>query len=366
MMDAVRSIADAVLYEGMFLFPYGKNALKNQMPFQFGVLMPDGYADKSEPSSMRTEFVVLEDGADARIEGLLRFLHVGEKIAEREVSFRFNLNAHDGCTPFHAGNIKGSIKFEAQRDGDVAIVAIEVSNESSCVDGSSRNDALRDALVSAHLVLQSDDGVFTSLVDPPQRAVQLAARCRNGRFVPVLAGDPADESRQTSRTLLVSPIILYDFPHIAKASSGRTFDGTEIDELLMLSVASMTDAEKTDARASHPYVRELIERAEALDADTQAMLHGELTGAGEPGDETVVIGDVTVRRGSRVRVEPKGRADVWDDVVRGMTARVQAVHTDFEGKRHIGVIFDADPAGDMHEWYGRSFFYGVDELEPLA
>jgi hypothetical protein len=66
-----------------------------------------------------------------------------------------------------------------------------------------------------------------------------------------------------------------------------------------------------------------------------------------------------------VRVHPKGRADVWDDLVRGMTARVNAVHTDFDGKRYVGVVFDADPASDLHEWYGRSFFYGADEVEPL-
>jgi hypothetical protein len=29
------------------------------------------------------------------------------------------------------------------------------------------------------------------------------------------------------------------------------------------------------------------------------------------------------------------------------------------------VVFDADPASDLHEWYGRSFFYGADEVEPL-
>jgi hypothetical protein len=166
--------------------------------------------------------------------------------------------------------------------------------------------------------------------------------------------------------MLVSPIILYDFPRIAQASTTHTFDGTEIDELLMLSVASLTDEEKHAARSAHPYVRELVERAEALDAETLATLHGELTGgAPEPGDETVTIDGTDVRRGSHVRVHPKGRADLWDDIVNGMTGRVCAVHTDAEGKRYVGVVFDGDPASDMHEWYGRSFFYGTNEVEPL-
>jgi hypothetical protein len=166
--------------------------------------------------------------------------------------------------------------------------------------------------------------------------------------------------------VLASPIVLNDFPRIARASPARTFDGTEIDELLMLSVHSLSEQEKAAARAAHPYVRELVERAEALDCDTLSTLHGELTGgATKPGEETVTIDGVQVGRGSRVRVQPKGRADVWDDIVRGMTARVNAVHTDFEGKRYVGVVFDADPAADVHEWYGRSFFYGPDELVPL-
>jgi hypothetical protein len=57
---------------------------------------------------------------------------------------------------------------------------------------------------------------------------------------------------------------------------------------------------------------------------------------------------------------------VWDDFVNGMRGRVCAVHTDFDGKRYVGVVFDGDPAGDLHEWYGRSFFYGTDEIEPLS
>jgi hypothetical protein len=180
----------------------------------------------------------------------------------------------------------------------------------------------------------------------------------------VLVGEAA-ETPQSAATILVSPIILYDFPRIANASSTHTFDATEIDELLMLSVATLTDEEKQAARSAHPYVRQLVERAEALDAETQAMLHGELTGgANRPGDESVEIAGRVVRKGSRVRVHPKGRTDIWDDIVRGMTGRVCMVHTDFEGNRYIGVVFDADPAGDMHEWYGRAFFYGPDEVEP--
>ena len=39
-LDAVRAIADAVLYEGYLLYPYRASSSKNQSRWQFGVLGP--------------------------------------------------------------------------------------------------------------------------------------------------------------------------------------------------------------------------------------------------------------------------------------------------------------------------------------
>lgn len=364
--DRARAVADAVLYEGFMLFPYRKSALKNAMPFQFGVLMPLGYADRSEPSSLRSEVVLVERG-DARVNILLRFLQSAVDPLEREVALEFAPAAGRVEHPFSSGGLNGTIAVQATRgDGGVTALAIEVHNRTRTLPEADRNEALEAALISAHVLLYADDAKFASLLDPPEIAAEAAARCVNERVFPVLAGEPGDGGR-TSDAILVSPIVLYDFPRLAEASTTHTFDATEIDELLMLSVASLSDEEKVEARAAHPYVRELVERAEALDADTQALLHGELTGGtGEPGDETVTIGNRLVRRGSHVRVHPRGRADVWDDLVDGMDGRVCAVHTDFEGKRYVGVVFDGDPASDVHEWYGRSFFYGPEEIEPIS
>ncbi|HET6894053.1 MAG TPA: hypothetical protein VFH72_01600 [Candidatus Baltobacteraceae bacterium] len=362
MIEAARAVADAVLYEGFLLFPYGKNALKNQMPFQFGVVMPQGYADPTEPHTMHAQFVLC---GGTGIAGVLRFLQILEQPVEREVAFCFALADESAVIPFALDGLSAEIALVAEREGAISRIALDVRNLTPAVPGASRNESLQRAFVSAHVLLEAQGGRFASLLDPPEQAKDAVARCTNERTFPVLVGEP-QQGEQSASTLLVSPIILYDFPRIAPASRARTFDGTEIDELLMLSVASLSEEEKRDARAAHPYVRELVERAEALDADTQRTLHGELTGgAPRAGEERVVIAGATIAPGSRVRIQPKGRADVWDGLVRGMTARVNAVHTDFEGKRYVGVVFDADPASDMHEWYGRSFFYGVDEVEPL-
>jgi hypothetical protein len=349
MRENARAVADAVLYEGFLLFPYGKDALKNRMPFQFGVLMPRGYADDSEPTALRAEFVLC---SGERIDGVLRFLGADEskQPLEREVPFTFGIAEGTARIPFRSGRLCGTIAMQAREAGGSTHVALEVQNETQSA-AASRNEALNYALVSAHVLLDAPGGSFASLLDPPPHAAAAVAQCRNERAFPVLIGDEA-QGTHAAASLLVSPIILYDFPRIAAASRTPTFDATEIDELLMLSVASLTDREKAAARAAHPFARELVERAEALDAGSQAEMHGELTG-------------VTLQKGSRVRVLPKGRADVWDDVVRGMTARVNALHTDFEGKQYVAVLFEDDPASEMHEWYGRSFFYGVDEVEVL-
>lgn len=365
MIESARAVADAVLYEGFLLFPYAKSALKNQMPFQFGVVMPSGYADPTEPAVQRSQFVVLHDGeSSAGIRGSYRFLQIVDQPVEREIELALTLGGPAQTFPFEIDGLRGEIQIHAEREGTASRVTLEIRNTTEC-DAQIRNEALHRAFVSAHALLEISGGAFASLLDPPETAAALVAECRNERVFPVLTGEARD--KHSACALLVSPIILYDFPQIAAASRARTFDGTEIDELLMLSVASLTDEEKHEARAAHPYVRELVERAEALDADTQRALHGELTGRpAEPGDERVEIGSVSIGRGSRVRVHPKRRADIWDDLVGGMTGRVNAVHTDFEGNRYVGVVFDADPASDMHEWYGRSFFYAPDEVEPIA
>ena len=59
-----KGVADAVLYEGYVLYPYRASSRKNQVRFQWGVLMPPTYceADGSERHSVRTE-CLLDTGA---------------------------------------------------------------------------------------------------------------------------------------------------------------------------------------------------------------------------------------------------------------------------------------------------------------
>ena len=80
---AARAVADAVLYEGYVLYPYRASARKNQLRWQFGVLVPPAVAavDRSERSAMRTE-VVVDPGPAATVSVRIRCLQVQHRSIE--------------------------------------------------------------------------------------------------------------------------------------------------------------------------------------------------------------------------------------------------------------------------------------------
>lgn len=86
-----------------------------------------------------------------------------------------------------------------------------------------------------------------------------------------------------------------------------------------------------------------------------------------PGPESVVLEGVRVRRGSRVRIAPMRRADIFDLALRGQSAVIEAIEQDLEGRIQVAVILDADPG---REWGarrqpGHRFFFAPEELTPL-
>ena len=74
--------------------------------------------------------------------------------------------------------------------------------------------------------------------------------------------------------MLSSPIILYDHPTIAPESPGDLFDGTEIDQLLIFNVLTLSDEEKEEMRASDLRGREILERCESLSPEELMRLNG--------------------------------------------------------------------------------------------
>ncbi|HMD12938.1 MAG TPA: hypothetical protein VKG90_11470, partial [Marmoricola sp.] len=80
---AARALADAVLYEGYVLYPYRATSPKNQVRFQWGVLMPADVVarDSSERDSLRTGVVV--EGRASELTVQVRFLHLQRRAVQR-------------------------------------------------------------------------------------------------------------------------------------------------------------------------------------------------------------------------------------------------------------------------------------------
>ncbi len=136
-------------------------------------------------------------------------------------------------------------------------------------ESTSRTGVVRRSFLSTHTILNVRGGEFVSLLEPPEGFEEAAAACANIKTWPVIAGEPGER-----HTVLSSPIILYDYPQISPESQGNYFDATEIDELLALSVMTLTDEEKQEMRESDHHGREILERTETLSEEQLMKMHG--------------------------------------------------------------------------------------------
>jgi hypothetical protein len=152
--------------------------------------------------------------------------------------------------------------------GDVFRITVRIENETP-FRGDDRERALQASFCSTHSILAISGGELLSLTDPPPELRDEAERCENIGAWPVLAGEPGER-----HTVLSSPIILPDHPEIAPESPGDLFDAAEIDQLLTLSILSMTDDERAQMRAADPRTRAMLERTESLSREELMRLHG--------------------------------------------------------------------------------------------
>uniref|UniRef100_A0AAU3HUT2 Uncharacterized protein n=1 Tax=Streptomyces sp. NBC_01393 TaxID=2903851 RepID=A0AAU3HUT2_9ACTN len=462
--EQARTVADAVLFEGYVLYPYRASAAKNQLRWQFGVLVPPAWtATTGEHSVQRTE-CLLEPRKGDRLHAELRFLHVRRRTVER-------LDADGGYTevpeldlpdrvlvPWDEGHeervlihesleeltgdqasvhavrfdLPDAVEYEPVTDaegrtlgrlvrrrlrltgelrprveelpGPYRVLRLTVSVHNTTVvpedADADRETALAHSLIGTHLLFGVPGGRFLSLTDPPEWARPAAASCRNDRTWPVLAGPPG-----TDDVMLSSPIILEDHPAVAEESPGPLYDATEIDEILSLRTAALTDREKREARGTDARAAGVIDLVDDMPDAVRERLHGAIRGlreiTGEDGaDEplpaapdtglslprgpghpwwdpaqdagaaevpaAVVIDGETVRAGSRVRLTPGARrSDAQDSFLHGRRATVEAVVGDLDGETHLAVVVDDDPGTDVRRAQGRFLYFKPDEVAPL-
>ena len=83
--------------------------------------------------------------------------------------------------------------------------------------------------------------------------------------------------------------------------------------------------------------------------------------------ETVLIDGIQLRKGDRVRIRPRARADALDIALAGRTALIESIEVDVENKTHLALVIEDDPGRDLglDRMPGHRFFYATDEVEPL-
>jgi hypothetical protein len=81
--------------------------------------------------------------------------------------------------------------------------------------------------------------------------------------------------------------------------------------------------------------------------------------------DCVHAGAVEIRAGDRVRLQPRGRADILDLALAGKTALVEAIEQDFDGRVYLAVVMDDDPGRDLGllRQPGHRFFFSPEEVE---
>jgi hypothetical protein len=404
--DALDRIARTVLYEGYILYPYRRSALKNQQRWNFGVLYPPSWTVGqigSDRSYFQMECLAFCSEI-AQLDISLRFLQLvlpelEESAWQEAVEQKLDLDAL--CIPelvarpraedfsFAAGvdASTGSVRRQFPIDGRIEVSAAQqreriyrlsvcARNVTDC-QAASRDEALVHSMISAHAVLRIRDGEFISQIEPPEELRNLAAVCQNTGVWPVLVGESGVRD-----TMLGSPIILYDYPQVAPESKGDLFDATEIDEMLTLRILALTDVEKEELRRSDEHARRILERLEASPPEHLLDLHGTFRSVGQPATEdrrtrdlferplvrSAAVRGVELEKGDRVRLLPQRRADIFDTLLEGKIAVIEAVEEDFEGNIHFAVVLEDDPGRDLGEMrqVGHRFFFSREEIEPIS
>jgi len=167
--------------------------------------------------------------------------------------------------------------------------------------------------------------------------------------------------------------MLPDHPRLAPESRGDLFDGTEIEEALLLHVLALSDDERAEISAADPAVRAMVARAAAATPEDILALHGRTVlsdpqppHAEPPGETQVAVEGVTYRLGDKVVLRLGHRSDPYDRILDGRTATLERIYFDYDDKLYFGVTVDDDPGQELMRETGRFLFFFTGELEACA
>jgi hypothetical protein len=274
-----------LLWEGYALYPYTRGATKNATPTPFGIVYPPSYAlvNAGARGSLTLRGLALA-GPWAPLAGEVRFLQSsGERheATPRRVTFAPAPLAELALEPrsqeFCEDGLHASVRLSAEDlgAGRYAVDLLVENTTPFAAGDAGRAEALASSLLSTLPYLQLGSGRFASPLEPAEGGHDVLSE----NTFPVLA-TAADD------TLLGATIMLPEHPQIAPESRGDLFDGTEIEEALLLHVLALSDDERASIERADPAVRAMIERAAAATPAEILALHGRMTLTDPDGQET--------------------------------------------------------------------------------
>jgi hypothetical protein len=378
-IEQLEQLVDSLLYEGYALYPYTPGSTKNATPTPFGILYPPAYAAGLSTTFDHLELrCALEAPPDAVLAAEVRFLVAGgerHKAAARQLELSGAMvgalavdpaEKQARIEPDKGAQLTVAMRLAATAlDDGTYSVSLRIENRTVVSSGLDRAGALARSLISTHPIMHVVGGRFIS---------PLERRLDSINTFPVLA-TPADDA------VLGAAIVLPDHPQIAPESRGSLFDGTEIEEALLLHVQVLSDEERAEIEQQDPAVREMIARAAAATPADIISLHGRTelrdpqTDAppSEPawlpdpraGEDTADVAGKTFRRGGKVVIRPPQDADIQARMLDGRTATIEKIFTDYDGKTHLGVTIDDDPGQELMRETGRYLYFFAPEVEVI-
>jgi len=352
-------LVDSLLFEGYALYPYTPGATKNATPTPFGIVYPHDYAQTQTHAFDRMQIQFIVTDIDAMVTGEVRFLQAsGEK--HRAVERKVQLGAAPSKVSFDYDELEGHAEiFVDQLPDGRGRVTLLVENDTPLTDEEStgdRKDALLKSMLSTHLIGRVDHGTILS---PLERGDDGVAGCCQVNTWPVLA-TPSDDA------ILAPTIMLPDHPEIAPESVNDFFDGTEIEEALVLHIQALSDQEREEISAQDPKVREMLARADATTPQQLMDLHGRVRLEDPPGERETTFNGITYKRGDKVILRPPESADVYDKMLDGRTATIHRLFLRVDDRLHLGVTIDDDPMQEILGESGRFLFFFAEEVELVS
>lgn len=344
----IEELVDSLLHEGYALYPYTPGAHKNATPTPFGIVYPAGY----EHGFDHLQLQCLVSGEDPELDVEVRFLQAS---GERHQA----VERRAGVGRLDAEPLEGEITLGVEEvEPGLRRVTLRIENR-TVFAGGTRAEALERSLISTHPLLRARGGTFLSPLESPS--------CDNVNTWPVLAA-PDDTA------ILGAAIVLPDHPQLAPESRGSLFDGTEIEEALLLHVHALSDAEREEIATGDPAVRAMVERALATTPEDIVRLHGLMRPADRPPvpprprqepvtEQEATVDGRTFRLGGRLVLRLSDRIDTYDRMLDGRTATLERIYVDLDDEVHLGVTIDDDPGQELMRETGRFHFFSAGEVE---